>query len=730
MSNEIPADRASRRGVPTALAIVAFIAPVAAIASTGWTEQDVPSALAPTPTQDATAAAASKQSAPSAGESTASKQDASSVPTPAPAQAEIIEGTVNPYTFEPKDPDGGDAAAFRTMLEGLGQDAIEWTQHVLTLSNPFFEGRAPGSRGSDLTHEYVEFWLKKAGLEAAFPAKSSSGLTTEVGSNAGAGAESVPWTSFRQEWLLPGGAVEVASTTLRAGDISLERAKDFEVMGSSGEGTVSAPLAFAGYGIEEGRDGYTSFAESADFAGRVVILMRYEPLNDEGKSQWAERRFSEHSPIVRKLAAVSKRNPAGIILVNPPGAVDGRSGLESTDSSAFGPMLSVPFMQMSQDAANALLAKADPQGRDLMALRKAADGGTQLSFNLRDDVKVELMTDIEEGGTKASNIGGVVRGKGSLAGQWVIIGAHLDHVGMGMFGTSGRFRGQLHPGADDNASGTAAMLVLARRIGEWAKSDAAPADMRSFLFLGFDAEESGLQGSREYTRAPTLSLDSINAMVNLDMVGRLRNDELTVAGVGTAEGFLDLVRPTFLASGLKVHADPSGRGPSDHASFYSAGVPVLFIFTGSHGDYHRPSDQGHTVNPAGAVKVIALAESLARQLATDTTKLTFTKAERTAGRDRGYARVRLGIQPGLVEENEVGVKVESVSEGTSAAEAGIQPGDIMLAWNGSVLENTSGMMDMLRGHKPGDKVLIRIKRGADTMEIEVTLKESTQRRPE
>ncbi len=695
MSFETRSDRAPRRFLP----LVAIVAPLVAMVSAAWTRQDAP------------AAAPAAPAAPSA--PTTVPQEAPAAPH-VPGQGVVVEGAVNPYTFEPSEPESGHADAVRELLEPMGPDAIEWFQHVQTLSNPFFEGRAPGSRGSELTHEYVEFWMKKAGLEPAFP--------SDPGSKS--------WTSYRQEWTLPGETAEVVASSFGAGAETLARGKDYEVMGSSGEGTVTAPLAFAGYGIEEGPDGYTSFAEGADFTGRVVVLFRYEPLNEEGKSRWAPRRFSEQSPIVRKLTAVTKRKPAGIILVNPPGAVDGRSGLESTDSSAFGPMLGVPFMQLSQEAAGALLARADPQGRDLLALRRAADDGSQKSFLMRDEVTVTMVTDLDEGGTKASNVGGVLRGRGALADQWVVVGAHLDHVGMGMFGSAPRFRGQLHPGADDNASGTAALLVMARRLGEWSKSDAAPADMRSFLFLGFDAEESGLQGSREYTRNPTLSLDSINAMINLDMVGRLRNDELTVAGVGTAEGFLDVIRPVMESSGLTVHADPSGRGPSDHASFYAVGVPVLFIYTGSHGDYHRPSDRGHTVNPAGAVKVVELAESLVQRLGTESKKLVFAKAERTAGRDRGYARVRLGIQPGLLEDDQAGVKVEAVSDGTSAADAGIQPGDILLAWNGMALENTTAMMEQLRSHKGGDKVMVRIKRGDQTLDLEVILKESQQRRPE
>jgi len=648
-------------------------------------------------------------------------QDPASAPErPAPAeqsgdaqrverQGGVVEGSVNPYSFDPKAREEDES--LRRTLEDMGPDAIAWFQHVQTLSNPFFEGRAPGSRGSELTHEYVEFWFRKIGLEPAFPADSAS----------------ENWTLHRQSWLLPGSTVEVKSATVTIDSRSLERGKDFEVMGNSGSGTVTAPLAFAGYGIEDGPDGYTSFTEGADFTGRVVVLLRYEPLNAEGKSRWSPRRFSEHSAIAGKVAAIAKRSPAAILLVNPPGAVDGRTMLESTDSSAFGRALDIPFIQLSQPQADELLKSADPESRSLEALRAACDEGGLLCFNMRGDRPISIDVAVEPTGTTAANIGGVVRGRGSLADEWVVIGGHLDHVGYGEFGTSPAFRGQLHPGADDNASGTAALIVLARRLNDWMRSDEAPADARSLLFLAFDAEESGLRGSREFTRTPTLKLDSIQAMLNLDMVGRMRNDELVVSGVGTAEGFLELLRPSFDASGLTIHADPTGRGPSDHANFYSAGVPVLFLYTGSHEDYHRPTDFGYRTNPAGAVKAIDLTQAIATQLATQPAKLKFESTSSTAGRDRGYASVRLGIQPGLLEDGESGVKVEAVSAGTSAADAGIEPGDVLLAWNGAGLESVGAMMEMLRTHKPGDVVTLRVRRGSESIEVPVTLKPSARR---
>jgi hypothetical protein len=211
----------------------------------------------------------------------------------------------------------------------------------------------------------------------------------------------------------------------------------------------------------------------------------------------------------------------------------------------------------------------------------------------------------------------------------------------------------------------------------------------------------------------------------------LRSDDLSVGGVGSAKGFLDVLRPVFMRSGLTIRADPTGRGPSDHASFYGVGVPVLFIYTGNHSEYHTPDDKGYTVNPQGAAKIIALAGDIVRTIAAKPEKLEFQSTDGAKAADRGYAKVRLGVMPAMggvddrpAKAPKTGVMVDSVSPETSAAEAGIKAGDVLLAWNGELLENTQAMMARLRDHKPGDKVKVKLWRDGKETEVEVTLKAS------
>ena len=629
-----------------------------------------------------------------------------------PHKGQLVEGkSVNPYTYSPDeipaDPNNPAETDLRVALTAMGPVAIEWYQHVQTLSNPFFEGRVPGSRGNDLAAEYVEFFMKQAGLEPAF--------TT-------AGDASVK--SFRQPFELQGGAPKVETAVVSMSGHSLKRGDQFEVIGSSGSGDVTAPLVFAGYAIEAGQDGYTSFSEKDDFTGKIVIFLRYEPLDEGGRSLWSDRRFSGYAGMRPKLDALAARKPAALIMVNPPECKSGAKGLENTESSVFGSSYEFPIVQITQEQADALVKSADESGRSLMDMRRLADDGKIKTLALKPDVKVSINVAISEKGLAAQNVGGIISGKGALASEWVILGSHYDHVGMGYFGAQPNNRGKLHPGADDNASGTSAMLCLTKKLKDYMGSKEAPENCRSILLMAFTAEEMGLDGSREYVKHPTIPADKIAAMLNMDMVGRLSGDRLAMSGTGTAEGFTDLIRPAVVASGLTVDADATGSGPSDHASFYAAGIPVLFLFTRTHPEYHTPLDQGFTVNPYGASKVIALAEGLIKILVTTPTKPVFQSTDSTGGASRGYAKVRLGISPGQGKRKDPGLLIEAVTAQTSAADAGLKKGDVILKWDDQPMSDSGELMAMLREKNPGDVVTLLIKRDGSEQDVKVTLKAS------
>ncbi|MGA1707673.1 MAG: hypothetical protein ACO4CI_03150, partial [Phycisphaerales bacterium] len=233
----------------------------------------------------------------------------------------IVEGPVNVYGFSPEESFievDATRLSFRDALESLGPDAVAWYQHVMTLSNPYFEGRAPGSPGIERAADYLEYWMEQDGLEPAF-----SG-------------------SYRQPFILPSRRPEVLFAAVSANGEALAEGDDFRLLPNSGGGEIEGPLAFVGYGIEDGPDGYDSFAAAGDLDGKVVMVFRYEPIGVEGTSLWSERRFSRHAGLADKFAAIAKRGAAAILLVNPPGVRDGAEALELPRRGGLGPQLSIP----------------------------------------------------------------------------------------------------------------------------------------------------------------------------------------------------------------------------------------------------------------------------------------------------------------------------------------------------------------------------------------------------
>jgi Zn-dependent M28 family amino/carboxypeptidase len=307
-----------------------------------------------------------------------------------------------------------------------------------------------------------------------------------------------------------------------------------------------------------------------------------------------------------------------------------------------------------------------------------------------------------------------------LADDWVIVGGHYDHIGYGYTGSRAPGVHAIHPGADDNASGTAAVLVLAERLHDWAHDHEG--DRRSIMFMGFGGEEAGLHGSRFFVNNPSIDTDRVSAMINLDMVGRLRNDTVMLSGVGTAEEFDAMLPGHVEPTGLTVQASRGGTGPSDHSSFFNGGMPVLFFFTGLHDDYHRPEDKAWTVDPEGGLRIVELADAVIRDIAVRDKNLSFVETTAAGPVRRTGANVRLGIMPGYGADIETGVMVESVTPGTSAADAGLQADDILLVWGDTTLKGGRDLMAALRTHAAGDTVVLKINRKGTIKTVSVKLK--------
>lgn len=631
-----------------------------------------------------------------------------------------------------------------SALPAIAPEALaEYTKHVTFLADPSMEGRGPGSKGNVLAADYIEAHFKALGLDPIFPITDQADArgyrqTFEAGRRA---------TKTRAILAAADGSATLAAVPL----------------GFSGTAAVTAPLVFVGYGIQgakvpgpEGTSTYNTFVDGADdLSGKIAVLLRFEPMNAQGKSLLRgpndSGSWSSAASIAAKIEQVTKRKAAGLIIVAPPGADDPRTNrAETTEGTArWSSAASIPVAYMTATQGEALIAWAD-QTTSLLALRTRADqlttpaaapAGPESGVIPLGTKSLTMDIAIDRSLRMTDNVAALLAGVGELKDETIVIGAHYDHVGLGFTGGSrSDDYGVIHPGADDNASGTAGLMLLAEMLKREATQSRGP--RRSVLFIAFSAEEMGLIGSRHYIKNPPAELTAAGTtiMINLDMIGRLRNEQLEISGTGTAEGLAELVQEVVSRGGLSPKMSPGGRGPSDHASFYATGVPVLHFFTGLHDEYHTPKDTLATINFEGGLRVTNIVADLTRELATRKAGLTFTSTDRAppaatnpapgagpGGPAMGGLKVRFGIAPGSYAEGEVGIPVGSVYPGTSAAEAGIVEGDRLMAWNGQPITDVAGWMTQMARHVPGDVVDVTLKRkdGAETV-VRVTLKSRDQ----
>jgi hypothetical protein len=307
----------------------------------------------------------------------------------------------------------------------------------------------------------------------------------------------------------------------------------------------------------------------------------------------------------------------------------------------------------------------------------------------------------------------------ALRGSIVIVGAHYDHLGFGEFGSAGE-AGKIHNGADDNASGVAAMIEAARIISE------GPRPARSIMFIAFTGEELGLIGSSYYARNPTVPLARTLAMVNLDMVGRLNDESMIVYGMGTAPEWRDIVSVANRDFEIPLAYEDAGYGPSDHTSFYAADVPVLHFFTNVHRDYHRETDDWERIDADGLQRIAGFTAEVAGSLANRPTRLTLIAGVGEPGERAGGYGAWLGTVPDFTPV-ETGVLLAGVTAGSPAAVADLRKGDVLLRIADKDVADLQGMTDALSKHAPGQRVTILYLRDGRRMTTAVVLGDRADR---
>lgn len=339
---------------------------------------------------------------------------------------------------------------------------------------------------------------------------------------------------------------------------------------------------------------------------------------------------------------------------------------------------------------------------------KGTDGSWYYDFDFKFRPNPHSKEGIED--RKGRNVVGYIDNK---AKNTVIIGAHFDHLGMGIPGSLYVGDPAIHNGADDNASGVAAILSIAERLKKGASKK------HNYLIISFSGEELGLFGSKAYAEHPTIDFSKVSYMINLDMVGRLKEGRvIAIGGVGSSPSFIPAIEGIDV-HGIKAKTTPSGIGPSDHTSFYLQDLPVLFFFTGQHGDYHKPTDDAEFINFEGLSDVTDYVMAVIKKL-DKTKKLTFTKTkEEQKEKSAAKFKVTLGVMPDYVFDG-IGMRIDGVLEDRPAKKAGLLKGDIVIKIGDVEVKDIYDYMDGLAKYKAGDKAMVTVLRDGKPVKSEVT----------
>jgi hypothetical protein len=568
---------------------------------------------------------------------------------------------------------------------------------VKTLAAPAMEGRGAGTKGLEKASKYLEHRYKSLGLQP-------------TGTN-----------GYLQPFTVTTGA-KLKSDNSLIQDIggrkqSLVLNQDFVPASFSSSGMFSGPVVFAGYGASADEFQYDDYA-GLDVKDKIVLVLRYEPEIFAEKS--GHQGLTQHSQLITKAINARNHGAKAVILIN------GKLGENEEDllmrfGSISGPQdVGIMLLQVKNAVAESWFQAA---GKSLAEVEQQINHlGKPASFTFRNTLQVSLKIDIEATHARVDNVLAYLPGKSD---QYIIVGAHYDHLGHGDSNSLAPSQiGQIHPGADDNASGTAGVLELARMLAPMkGKLD------RGIQFASFSGEELGLLGSAEWVKEPTLPLDKCVAMLNMDMIGRIKDNKVYIGGVGTGSTFKAVLEQAQKESnsGFKFEYSQGGYSASDHTSFVAKKIPVLFFFSGLHSDYHKPSDTWDKINAPSAAQLLDMISDVTLQLVSAKAPPTFiTVAEDKpiggiSGGGGGYGPY-FGSIPDFGEVKD-GVRFSDIRPGSPAAKAGLKPGDILVQFDNKPIHNLYDFTDALRRSKVGQVVEVKVLRDGQPITASVKLEQ-------
>jgi aminopeptidase YwaD len=571
-----------------------------------------------------------------------------------------------------------------------GTPSGEWLlEQVKALSAAEMDGRASGTPGAERAAEHIAAEFRRVGLR---PGGDDGGWLQRF---------TVP-TGIR---LGEGNALALTAPAARR----LALGREFIPLTVSADGRWEGEVVFAGYGITAPEVGWDDYA-GLDVRGRIVLVLEGEPRRTDPRGPFRKPDAYHYLERSHKVINAREHGAAGVLLVTPPD----RPGDALPVLTGLGQPWSIFALAVTRAVADALLA---PAGVTLAAAAATIDATPAPKSFALPGTRVALQVALVRERGRTGNVIGILPGRDpALRAETLVIGAHYDHLGRGGEGSLAPDAvGSVHHGADDNASGVAALLGLARAFA------AAGGASRTLVFAAFAGEEMGLLGSRQYVRQPAQPIDRTVLMLNLDMIGRLRERTLYVGGVDSGSGLRELAT----AQGGSLTVAPRGDpfGPSDHTAFYTAGRPVLFLFTGAHADYHRPSDTWDRINAAGLADVTAYAARVVDAVASAAAPPAYVKMTAPPSSLRGGYGPFFGVVPEFGERETGGVRVSGVRPGSPAEQAGVQGGDVIVTFAGMTIANLQDFTFALRGRRPGDAVDVTVVRDGGERKLRAVLQE-------
>jgi aminopeptidase YwaD len=619
--------------------------------------------------------------------------------------------------------------------------------HISYLASDKLEGRRTGSAGANLAAEYIAREFARYGLrrsvgrdlpgmsilEADSPRRYMQEFPFVAGVELGK-TNSMLFTPVAQA---APGQTSSAQTGAAAASLDLRAGEDWMPLGfSSNAKLTNLPAVFVGYGIRASELSYDDYA-GAQVANHIAVAFSGTPDGDNPHGQ-----FARYSDVRWKAIAAREQGARALVVISAEqNFKDDRLSRLSYDNSAG--EAGLPVVAISRQVAAHLFESGSVMLLDKLE-KNFQESLKPTPANAKIDVgrtpihaTLSISTDILRRNAPAYNVAGILEGSDPvLKNEVVVIGAHYDHLGRGGEGSLATREGDIHHGADDNASGVAGVLELARIF-----SREGMRPKRTLVFVAFSGEEEGLLGSNYFVNHPVVPLAQTVAMINMDMIGRMKENKLIIGGVGTASEWRDRIktaqdrlsapRPLVDSQGRQITIrdvispqfaltlNEDGYGPSDHSSFYAKQTPVLFFFTGTHDDYHKPTDTAEKINYEDEARVLSFVASLMRSIDAEPKPPTYAVAKSDSqGRSMGF-RVYLGTIPNYSESND-GLKLDGVREDSPAAKAGLKAGDRITRMAGREVRNVYDYTYALGEMKAGQEYDVEIVRGTETLKLKIT----------